>query len=100
MWWGGRLFEAGRLLTFSVFSMGAYSRWALIRGWALIRINTVPTLSLQDLKSNTIIYRKIQVKLFCFTWYFATFPQKNLFYLQNLHKNQINIVRRDFWIQN
>ena len=21
--------------------MGAYSRWALIRGWALIRINTV-----------------------------------------------------------
>ena len=41
MGWGGRLFEAGRLLTFSAFSMGAYSRWALIRGWALIRINTV-----------------------------------------------------------
>ena len=41
--WGGRLFEAGRLLTFSVFRMGAYSRWALIRGWALIRINTVLT---------------------------------------------------------
>ena len=38
---GGRLFEAGRLLTFSAFRMGAYSRWALIRGWALIRINTV-----------------------------------------------------------
>ena len=38
---GGRLFEAGRLLTFSTFRMGAYSRWALIRGWALIRINTV-----------------------------------------------------------
>ena len=38
---GGRLFEAGRLLTFSVIRMGAYSRWALIRGWALIRINTV-----------------------------------------------------------
>ena len=31
----------GRLLTFSAFRMGAYSRWALIRGWALIRINTV-----------------------------------------------------------
>ena len=31
----GRLFEAGRLLTFSAFRMGAYSRWALIR------INTV-----------------------------------------------------------
>ena len=39
--WGGHLFEAGRLLTFSAFRMGAYSRWALIRGWALIRINTV-----------------------------------------------------------
>ena len=42
MWGGsGRLFEAGRLLTFPAFTMGAYSRWALIRGWALIRINTV-----------------------------------------------------------
>ena len=41
MGWGGRFFEAGRLLTFSAFRMGAYSRWALIRGWALIRINTV-----------------------------------------------------------
>ena len=38
---GGRLFEGGRLLTFSAFGMGASSRWALIRGWALIRINTV-----------------------------------------------------------
>ena len=38
---GGRLFEAGRLLNFSTFRMGAYLRWALIRGWALIRINTV-----------------------------------------------------------
>ena len=35
------LFEAGRLLTFSAFRMGAYSRWALIRGWVLIRMNTV-----------------------------------------------------------
>ena len=38
---GGRLFEAGRLLTFPAFRMGAYSRWELIRSWALIRINTV-----------------------------------------------------------
>ena len=38
---GGRLFEAERLLTFSAFRMGTYSRWALIRDWALIRINTV-----------------------------------------------------------
>ena len=38
---GGRLFEAGRLLTFSAFRMSAYSRSALIRDWALIQINTV-----------------------------------------------------------
>ena len=37
---GGRLFEAGRLLTFSAFRMAGYSSWALIQGWALIRINT------------------------------------------------------------
>ena len=36
---GGRLFEAGRLLTFSAFMVGAYSRWAIIRCWALNRIN-------------------------------------------------------------
>ena len=35
------LFEAGPLLTFSAFRIGAYLRWALIQGWALIRINTV-----------------------------------------------------------
>jgi len=39
LWEGVRW--GGRLLTFSAFRMGAYSRWALIRGWGLIRINTV-----------------------------------------------------------
>ena len=34
----------GHLLTFSAFRMDAYSRWALIRGWALIRINMVTVL--------------------------------------------------------
>ena len=29
------------LLGFSAFRVGAYSRWALIRGLALVRINTV-----------------------------------------------------------
>ena len=29
--WGGCLFEAGRSLTFSAFSLDAYSRWALIQ---------------------------------------------------------------------
>ena len=38
---GGCLFEAGRLITFSALRMGAYSGRVLIRGWALIRINTV-----------------------------------------------------------
>ena len=38
---GGRLFEAGRLLTFPTLRVGAYSSWALIRGWVLNRINTV-----------------------------------------------------------
>ena len=45
---GGRLFEAGRLLTFSASRLGAYSRRALIRGWALIRINTVKTSKIVD----------------------------------------------------
>ena len=40
--WGGRL-----LTHFSGFSMGAYSRWALIRGSALIRINTVVQVSIR-----------------------------------------------------
>ena len=39
--WSGRLFEAGRLLTFSGFRMSANSRKALIRGWVPIRVNTV-----------------------------------------------------------
>ena len=37
----GRLLEAGRLLPFPTFRVGAYLRWALIRGWVLNRINTV-----------------------------------------------------------
>ena len=56
--WGGRLFEAGRLLTFSAFRMGAYSRWALIRGWALIRINTVVDLNYAQKKRFRVILRK------------------------------------------
>ena len=44
---GGRLFEAGRLLTFPAYKMDAYSRWALIRGWVLNRINTVNSFNIQ-----------------------------------------------------
>ena len=47
---GGRLFEAGRLLNFSAIRMGAYSRWALIRGWTLIRINTVSFIALSPIE--------------------------------------------------
>ena len=53
---GGRLFEAGHLLTFSAFGMGAYSRWALIRGWALIRINAVIKLQLPLRRSYLHLY--------------------------------------------
>ena len=31
----------GRLFSFWTLRVGTYSRWAQIRGWALIRINTV-----------------------------------------------------------
>ena len=54
--WGGRLFEAGRLISFSAFRMGAYSRWALVRGWALNRINTVTVRSLEFENFITRIY--------------------------------------------
>ena len=50
---GGRLFEAGRLLTFAAFRMGAYSRWALIRGWVLIRISTVTAIK-EDRKDSLV----------------------------------------------
>ena len=35
---GGRLFEAGRLLTFPAYRVAAYSRWALIRGVRLFEV--------------------------------------------------------------
>ena len=37
----------GNLLTFPTYRVCAYSRWALIRGWALNRINTVLRTSLE-----------------------------------------------------
>ena len=37
----GCLFEAGHLHTFWALRVGGYSRWALIRRWALNRINMV-----------------------------------------------------------
>ena len=44
----------GRLLSFSAHRMGAYSRWAPIRGWALIRINTVYAPLLSDLREGRV----------------------------------------------
>ena len=45
---GGRLFEFDWEEGLGVV-MGAYSRWVLIRGWALIRINTVVFHSITEL---------------------------------------------------
>ena len=55
--WDGHLFEAGRLLTFSAFRMSAYSRWALIRGWVPIRINTVTSYNSEQLHAMTLNHR-------------------------------------------
>ena len=49
-------FEYGRLLTFSAFRMGAYSKWALIQGWALIGINTVLDLSAGSLSTDMLFF--------------------------------------------
>ena len=35
---GGRLFEAGRLLIFPTYRVGAYSSWAPIRGGRLFEV--------------------------------------------------------------
>ena len=56
---GGRLFEAGCLLTFSAFRMGAYSRWALIRDWAPIPINTVSLSNVHFFSTSVSQKRKI-----------------------------------------
>ena len=60
--WGGRLLKAGRLLTFSTFRMGAYLRWALTRGWLLIRINTVCQIQLQAEGIETLSRKQIFVQ--------------------------------------
>ena len=43
----GREWGGGGRFNFAAFRMGAYSRWALIRGWALIPISTVFYLSVE-----------------------------------------------------
>ena len=56
---GGRLFKAGRLLFFSAFRMGAYLRWALIRDWAPIPINTVSLSNVHFFSTSVSQKRKI-----------------------------------------
>ena len=51
--WDGHLLEAGHLLTFSTFRVGTYSRWPLIQGWGLKRINTVIGMSVQSSRSGS-----------------------------------------------
>ena len=41
MGWGWALIRGWAPFNFSAFRMGAYSRWVLVRSWALIRINAV-----------------------------------------------------------
>ena len=116
MGWGGRLFEAGRLLTFSAFGMGAFSRWVLIRGWRLgIQINTVTLLEksrffnffnflILDSK-NTFFLSRIASNTFCwlFVCLFVCFLPKIkrwksfIFFYQNcgltpLEKSQFSIL--------
>ena len=58
----GRLFEAGRLLTFPTYRVGDYSRWALIRGWALNRINTVREHGETHRALQSNIYSNVEVE--------------------------------------
>ena len=48
---GGELFEAGRVLPFSAFRVGAYSSWALNRGWARNRVK-------YDIQRSQILHNK------------------------------------------
>ena len=48
----------GRLLTFWTLRVGAYSRWALIRGWALIKFSPFLASSTFILQENTIYNNK------------------------------------------
>ena len=57
----------GRLLTFSAFRMGAYSRRALIWGWALIQINTVCALNTVHVTSMDDIACHFIIFLICFS---------------------------------
>ena len=102
MGWGGRLFEAGRLLTFSAFRMGAYSRWTLIRGWALIRINTVhirPDRSLYHTEfSETAKFINIRYKI---SYIYMRALKLSIFINLNLHEFKTDFYKtlQDFVIQ-
>ena len=64
---GRKVGWGGRLLTFSAFRMGPYLRWALIRGWALIRINTLITI-LYVLSVTVLTWWVARPKMCC-NWY-------------------------------
>ena len=98
MGWGGRL------LTFSAFKMGAYSRWALIRGWALIRINTVTNFVMLATISSTDLFRAAIPSsiTFCFSsksWlvfssFYVTTPQTDMYSTSsflNLYSSKLHL---------
>ena len=66
---GGRLFEAGRLLTFSAFRMGAYSRWALANKCGILQNAQLSNdYSLELSESSSTIREKLNWSMvqFCF----------------------------------
>ena len=64
------------LINFAAFRMGAYSRLALIRGWALIRRNAVFNLSVEHFWRSLLISRNG----FGSTNFFTAFRLRNFFF--------------------
>ena len=114
---GGCLFEAGRLLTFSALMMGAYSRWALIPGWALIRINTVLCLLYLVIdktqrrsigftfycvgkKNYAIAFQWVYLSMYIIVKIFASYFLQTLFWVDGSSSSQSSfdkIITSFFW---
>ena len=53
-----------KILIFSAFMLGAYFKWTLIRGWALIRINTLLYYSSVFILGRTNFFTSIYLLLY------------------------------------
>ena len=87
--------QAWRLLTISVFRMGAYSRWALIRGWALTRINTVYLVSDYMLTPYPIIVPRARLAERAWNSKFQSSIQNTYFRLSGFQPSLLLIQVRD-----